>query len=59
MKEKKLLLETDLEAQAMTFIWMNLGFFISKSLYGERITTLNTDAFLQNSVKTFARGLTP
>jgi AcrR family transcriptional regulator len=59
MKEKKLLLETDLEAQAMTFIWMNLGFFISKSLYGERITTLNTDVFLQNSVKTFARGLTP
>jgi len=59
MEQKGLLRKTDVEAQAMLFIWMNLGFFVSKSLYGNRITELGTDAFLEHSVATFARGLKP
>ncbi|WP_238403271.1 TetR/AcrR family transcriptional regulator [Paenibacillus mesophilus] len=59
MREKELLRETELEAQAMSFIWLNLGFFVSRSVYGDRITKLDTDAFLLHSVSTFARGLKP
>jgi AcrR family transcriptional regulator len=59
MIEKGLMRETDIEAQAMTFIWVNLGFFISRSVYGERITKIDTPSFLSHSVRTFARGLAP
>ncbi|GIP37023.1 TetR family transcriptional regulator [Paenibacillus sp. J31TS4] len=57
MRERGLLGDTDLEAQAMGFIWLNLGFFLSRSLFGDRITTVDQERFLQHSVAAFARGL--
>ncbi|WP_284641925.1 TetR/AcrR family transcriptional regulator [Paenibacillus silviterrae] len=59
MEQKGLLRKTDIESQAMTFIWMNLGFYVSKSVYGDRVTKLDAQSFLHHSVITFARGLAP
>ncbi|MFS0838814.1 TetR/AcrR family transcriptional regulator [Paenibacillus sp. 1P03SA] len=57
MYEKGVIERTDLEAAAMTFIWMNLGFFMSASLYGQKITPVKVEDFLQYGVGTFAQGL--
>ncbi len=59
MREQGKLGEIHEEAQAMTFIWMNLGFFLSKSMYGDRITEIKTEQFIEHSIRTFARGLRP
>lgn len=47
----------NVEALAMNFIWINLGFFMSKSLYGEQITTIQTDEFLSSAIHTFVDGI--
>ncbi|MFC9774401.1 TetR/AcrR family transcriptional regulator [Paenibacillus chitinolyticus] len=57
MNEKGVIRRTDFEASAMTFIWMNLGYFISASLYGQKITLVKVEDFLQYGVRTFAQGL--
>lgn len=57
MHERGVIRRTDFEAAAMTFIWMNLGFFMSGSLYGQKITLVNVEDFLQHGVGTFAQGL--
>ncbi|MBB6443952.1 TetR/AcrR family transcriptional regulator [Bacillus benzoevorans] len=59
MNRRGKLIETDMELQAMNFIWLNFGYFISKSRFGDRLISNTREAFLQNSVKLFARGLTP
>lgn len=53
------MLPTNSEVQAITFIYMNFGFFCSKILGNERLTDIPFEQFLDSSIKLFARGLTP
>jgi AcrR family transcriptional regulator len=59
MKNEGKLIETNIEAQALTFIWMIFGYFQSTIRYGNQITKLSAEEFIKNSVKVFARGLRP
>lgn len=58
MNHKGKLIKTNIEFQAMNFIWMNFGYFISKSRFGDQLISNSKEDFLNNSVKLFARGLT-
>lgn len=59
MKEQGKLIETNIEAQVMAFIFMNFGFFFTRIRFGTRITDLTENEFLENSIRAFARGLKP
>ncbi|WP_027416331.1 TetR/AcrR family transcriptional regulator [Aneurinibacillus terranovensis] len=59
MQEKGKMISTNTEAQAMNFIWMNFGFFISRARFGDNVTELTSDEMIKNCVQLFARGLTP
>lgn len=59
MKEKGKLIDTNIEVLAMTFIWMNFGFFFTHARFGTRITDITEEEFLMSSIKNFTRGLTP
>lgn len=59
MKRRNKIIDTDIELQAMNFIWLNFGYIISKSRFQDHLTSHTTEEFLMNSVKLFARGLTP
>ncbi|WP_428911834.1 TetR/AcrR family transcriptional regulator [Niallia sp. Krafla_26] len=58
MREKGILIETNVEAQAMALIWMNFSFFMSRSQHDNKITDLTEEEFLKNTVSVLARGLT-
>lgn len=53
------IIETDIEFQAMNFIWMNFGYFISESRFGNELISGTQDDFIKNSIQLFTRGLTP
>lgn len=59
MKEMGKIIDCNLEAQAMNFIWLNFGYFIQKARLQDRVTSIQTDEFIENSVLLFARALTP
>lgn len=59
MQEQGKLIETNIEAQVMTFIFMNFGYFFTRVRFETKITDLTEDDFLKNSIKVFARGLKP
>jgi AcrR family transcriptional regulator len=59
MKNAGRLVETNIETQALTFIWMNFGYFQASTRYNNQITQLGEDEFIKNSIKIFARGLKP
>lgn len=59
MKEQGKLIETNIEAQVMAFIFMNFGFFFTRIRFGTQITDLTENEFLENSIRAFARGLKP
>lgn len=59
MSKRGKLIETDMEAQAMNFIWMNFGYFTSNSRFGDNVFSNSKEAFLKHSVQLFSRGLTP
>ncbi|MDX8367995.1 TetR/AcrR family transcriptional regulator [Cytobacillus sp. IB215665] len=58
MREKGMMIDTNVEAQAMALIWMNFGFFMSQSNHGTQVTYLTEEEFLKNTIDVFARGLT-
>lgn len=58
MKEKGILIETNVEAQAMALIWMNFGFFMSRSQHGTKVTHLTEEEFLKDTIEVLTRGLT-
>ncbi|WP_240647348.1 TetR/AcrR family transcriptional regulator [Paenibacillus nanensis] len=60
MKEKGKLTDCNPEAQALAFMWMNHGAFVSQ-LNEDRMsfTNVSLDEFIEESVRTFARALTP
>lgn len=59
MREMGKLIETDAEAQAIAFMWMNYGAFISRLYGAETITSVTLDGFMDSSIELFVRGLTP
>lgn len=59
MQNEGSLIETNVEAQALAFIWMNFGYFQSNARYNNQITELAEEEFIKNSIKVFARGLKP
>lgn len=55
-KQGKITTNTNLEAQAMNFIWLNFGYFISNARLESDI---RQEEYLENSVQLFTRALTP
>lgn len=51
--------ELDMDEQVLNFMWMNLGHFSSQFISVQQVTSLTTDAFIESSVRLFARGLKP
>ncbi len=49
----------DSEAQAMAFMWMNYGAFISRLHNADLITAVSQEQFLQTSIALFVDALTP
>lgn len=60
MQEKGMLTDCNPEAQALAFMWMNHGAFVSQ-LNEDSLTfsRVSLDEFIIESVRTFARALTP
>ncbi|SER93378.1 TetR/AcrR family transcriptional regulator [Salipaludibacillus aurantiacus] len=59
MQKRGKMIETDAEAQAMNFLWMNLGYFMSFQLGGKKVAQIPLQTFIEDSVDLFVRGLTP
>ncbi|RXJ01653.1 TetR/AcrR family transcriptional regulator [Anaerobacillus alkaliphilus] len=53
MKERGKINGTNLEATAMTFLWMNLGFFMAQFVAGNEVSPVGLDEFIESSVKLF------
>lgn len=53
------LIDTNIEAAVMNFIWLNFGFVLSKARLGTQVTSIGTKEFIDNSIQLFARALTP
>ncbi|SES37057.1 TetR/AcrR family transcriptional regulator [Salisediminibacterium halotolerans] len=51
----------DSHAQAMNFLWMNLGHFFSGHIAGQNVAekTVELDDFIENAVEVFSYGLRP
>jgi len=58
MQKKNKLITTDSEAQAITFMWMNYGAFMSQ-LYAAPISNVTLQNFMNSSIELFVRALTP
>ncbi|MFD0586561.1 TetR/AcrR family transcriptional regulator [Paenibacillus sp. GCM10027627] len=60
MRTKGKLVECNVEVQALSFLWMNYGAFVSVLDAGRMSYTESTlDQFIEGSVRTLTRGLTP
>ncbi|MGC5326322.1 TetR/AcrR family transcriptional regulator [Brevibacillus sp. SYSU BS000544] len=51
--------EIDPESTAMTYIWMNYGYFHSTTRCGKAISSIDVPAFVQQSVRIFLQGVQP
>ncbi|GIP18320.1 TetR family transcriptional regulator [Paenibacillus montaniterrae] len=59
MRQKNKIVDVNIELQAMNFVWLNFGYFISKARFGQQLIAVDQDEFLQQSTFLFARGLKP
>lgn len=59
MQEKNKLVATDVEAQAITFMWMNYGAFMTHLYGAETITNVTRQRFMESSIDLFVKALTP
>lgn len=59
MQKKKKMVATDAETQAITFMWMNYGAFMSQLFGASTITKIPMHDFIKSSVELFVRALTP
>ena len=57
MQQKGRLAKVSVEPQVLAFISLNLGYFFSKTHFGEQIFCISEEDFLHDSVKTFSKGL--
>ncbi|KRF03914.1 transcriptional regulator [Paenibacillus sp. Soil766] len=58
MQSKNKMLSTDAETQAITFMWLNYGAFISQ-LFGASISNISLQNVMNSSIELFVRGLAP
>ncbi|MFT8750541.1 TetR/AcrR family transcriptional regulator [Bifidobacterium sp.] len=47
----------DVEAQAMSFIWLNFGYFLTRQRFSGPDLSFDLNYFLDNNVKSFVNGL--
>ena len=59
MQKKNKLISTDAEMQAITFMWMNYGAFMSQLFVKSEITTKSKQDFMKSSIDLFVRALRP
>lgn len=59
MQRKNKLIPTDAETQAITFMWMNYGAFLSQLFGASSITKVTMQNFMKSSIELFVRALTP
>ncbi|MED3022951.1 MULTISPECIES: TetR/AcrR family transcriptional regulator [Bacillus cereus group] len=59
MQEKGNIIDTNIEAQVMNFIWINFGYFLSKLRFADRLTEVDDEKFIENNVVLYARALRP
>lgn len=59
MQRMNKLISTDAEMQAITFMWMNYGAFISQLFVSSEITTKSKQDFMKSSIDLFVRALSP
>ncbi|SDC95101.1 DNA-binding transcriptional regulator, AcrR family [Terribacillus halophilus] len=57
MHEKEQIISTDLEIQAMNFVWMHFGYFLSRVRFEGKMISAGHDDFLDESTRLIARGL--
>ena len=49
----------DAELAAITFLTMNFGFFIMKSTFGDRITQITSEQYIDTSIRAYLESLRP
>lgn len=59
MRNRGKLKPTNPEAQAITFMWMNYGAFMSRLHNGDSITGVSHEEFVESSIHLFVEALTP
>ncbi|WP_280769346.1 TetR/AcrR family transcriptional regulator [Salipaludibacillus daqingensis] len=59
MQKRNKMVAVDPEIQAMNFLWMNLGYFLSYQLGGRKVAVVPLDKFIDDSVDLFVKGLMP
>lgn len=59
MQRKNKMISTDSETQAITFMWMNYGAFMSQLFGASAITKVTMQNFMKSSIELFVRALTP
>ncbi|KFN02327.1 TetR/AcrR family transcriptional regulator [Bacillus clarus] len=59
MQEKGKIIDTNIEAQVMNFIWINFGYFLSKLRFANRLIEVDDEKFIENNIVLYARALRP
>ena len=59
MQKKGKIIDTNIEAQVMNFIWINCGYFLSKMRFENRLMEMNDEDFIENNITLYARALRP
>ncbi|MED1268832.1 helix-turn-helix domain containing protein [Bacillus mycoides] len=59
MQEQGKIIDTNIEAQVMNFIWINFGYFLSKLRFANRLTEIDNENFIENNIILYARALRP
>ncbi|MCZ8521333.1 MULTISPECIES: TetR/AcrR family transcriptional regulator [Paenibacillus] len=59
MQSRNQMILTDAETQAITFMWMNYGAFMTQLFGASTITKVTLPAFIESSIELFVRGVRP
>lgn len=59
MQSRNRMMQTDAETQAITFMWMNYGAFMTQLFGASTITTVSLQAFIESSIELFVKGVSP
>lgn len=57
MQSRNRMIQTDAETQAITFMWMNYGAFMTQLFGASTITKVTLPVFIESSIELFVRGL--
>ena len=49
----------DAELAAITYLTMNFGFFVMKSTFGDRITSISSEQYIDTSIRAYLESLRP